>query len=168
MSKLGCINEGQQSIQAFCDNAAYAKSKLKGQTEKVVPEGYAEAIYELLRPDFKEAAWANFVRRATEMVESMSFIDGALSMVMVVLPCSFTPMIWESRDLVAGKHLGLVHYSIDQWQVNEPVIAGIPSALWQAGKIDLPANIADRPAALLTALAVARTKIKALLKTENL
>jgi hypothetical protein len=168
MNKLGGINEGQHFIQAFCDHAAYAKSKLHGQRAKMVPAGYAEAVYELLHPDFKEAAWAAFVRSATEMVESLSFINGALSMVMVVLPCSFTPMIWERRDLVAGKHLGLVHYSIDQWQVNEPLIAAIPSALWQAGKIDLPANIADRPAALLTALAVARTKIKALLKTENL
>lgn len=168
MNKLGHINEGQQPIQAFCDNAAYAKAKLTGQTEKVIPAGYTEAIYELLRPDFKEAAWAAFVRSATEMVESLSFIEGPLSMVMVVLPCSFTPMIWERRDLVAGKHLGLVHYSIDQWQVNEPVVAAIPTALWQAGKIDLPANIADRLPALLAGLEAARTKIKALLKTENL
>jgi hypothetical protein len=168
MKNLGSINEGRQSIQAFCDLASYAKSRLTGQSEKVVPAGYADAVSELLMPDFKEAAWAAFVSSATEMVESMSFIDGPLSMVLVVLPCSFTPMIWERRDLVAGKHLGLIHYSLDQWQANEPLIAAIPAALWQAGRIDLPANIAERRAALLAGLEMARTKIKALLKTENL
>jgi hypothetical protein len=65
-------------------------------------------------------------------------------------------MVWERRDLVAGKHLGLIHYSLDQWQANEPLIAAIPAALWQAGRIDLPANIADRPAALLAGLEMAR------------
>jgi hypothetical protein len=81
--------KARQSIQAFCDNAAYAKARLRGQTEKVAPAGYADAVSELLMPDFKEAAWAAFVSSATEMVESMSSIGGPLSMVLVVLPCSF-------------------------------------------------------------------------------
>ncbi len=168
MMRLLNLNEGQASIHEFRDRAAYAKAKLTGLREKIVPPGYVDAIQELLQPDFKDAAWTAFVRRATEMVESMSSNAGSLSMVMVVLPCSFTPLMWEKGDLVAGKHFGLVHYSVDQWQASEPVIAAIPSVVWQAGKIDLPANIAERSAALTAGLELARTKLKGLLNTQNL
>lgn len=168
MTKLAQVNEGFDPIQAFRDEVAVAKARRNGAGENITPQGYVDAIRELLQPNFKDVAWSAFVSNAHDMIRSMSSIEGAVSMVMVILPCSLTPLSWKEADLRAGKHFDIFPYSADQWQVNDPVYAAIPQEVWEAGRIDLPADVAQRSVALTAGLESARAKIKTLLRTENL